>query len=45
MGTWAAEAIVEIIRGAGRRPAERSVDLGFVIRTAAARAPRRVRAR
>jgi DNA-binding LacI/PurR family transcriptional regulator len=33
IATWAAEAIVEIIRGGGRRPTERSVDLGFFIRT------------
>ncbi len=43
MGTWAAEAIVEIIRGAGRRPAVRSVDLGFVIKTRGSTAPRESR--
>ena len=33
IATWAAESIVEIIRGGGKRPTERSVDLGFFIRT------------
>src|SRR5262249_32854766 len=32
MGTWAAEAILEIIRGCGRRPRPHSVDVGFVIK-------------
>jgi len=33
IAAWAAGAIVEIIRGSGKRPVERSVDLGFFIRT------------
>ena len=32
MGTWAAERVLEIIRGSGKRPAERSVDVGFNIK-------------
>ena len=31
MGTWAAEAILDIIRGSGKRPRQMSVDVGFVI--------------
>jgi len=31
MGTWAAEAILEIIRGSGERPELRRVDVGFTI--------------
>jgi LacI family gluconate utilization system Gnt-I transcriptional repressor len=31
MGTWSAETILEIIRGSGRRPAQRSINLGFSI--------------
>ncbi len=32
MGTWAAEAILEIIRGSGSRPADKRIDLGFIIK-------------
>ena len=32
MGTWAAEAVLEIIRGSGQRPPTRSIDLGFSIK-------------
>ncbi len=32
MGTWAAQSVLEIIRGSGRRPAQRSVNLGFSIK-------------
>jgi len=31
MGTWAAETILEIIRGSGQRPSQQSVDVGFSI--------------
>lgn len=31
MGQWAAQSILEIIRGSGERPESRSVDLGFEI--------------
>ena len=31
MGRWAAEAVLEIIRGSGRRPAETKVNVGFSI--------------
>jgi LacI family gluconate utilization system Gnt-I transcriptional repressor len=41
MGTWAAQAILEIIRGSGQRPVQPRVDVGFSIKargsTAAAR--------
>ena len=40
IGAWAAETIVEIIRGSGHRPPQRSVDLGFVIRTRGSSGPR-----
>ncbi|MEO8759012.1 MAG: LacI family DNA-binding transcriptional regulator [Devosia sp.] len=52
MGTWAAEAILELIRGSGKRPKESWVDVGFsikhrgsteMVRTPAA--PRRARAK
>ena len=33
MGTWAAQSILEIIRGSGTRPAQRTVDVGFSIIT------------
>jgi LacI family gluconate utilization system Gnt-I transcriptional repressor len=33
MGTWAAEAILEVIRGTGRRPAQTQVDVGFSIKS------------
>jgi LacI family gluconate utilization system Gnt-I transcriptional repressor len=33
MGTWAAQAILEIIRGSGRRPKQPRVDIGFSIMT------------
>src|SRR3569623_1590627 len=52
MGTWAAQSILEIIRGSGRRPKQTQVDVGFSInargRTAASvrRAPvKKVRAK
>lgn len=32
MGTWAAETILEIIRGSGKRPAQSRVDVGFSIK-------------
>jgi LacI family gluconate utilization system Gnt-I transcriptional repressor len=32
MGTWAAEAILEIIRGAGKRPDQHRIDVGFAIK-------------
>lgn len=32
MGTWAAESILEIIRGSGKRPRQARVDVGFVIK-------------
>lgn len=32
MGTWAAERVLEIIRGSGTRPAQRKVDIGFSIK-------------
>lgn len=32
MGRWAAERVLDIIRGSGRRPAERRVDIGFSIK-------------
>lgn len=31
MGTWAAEAILEIIRGSGKRPKKTQVDVGWII--------------
>jgi LacI family gluconate utilization system Gnt-I transcriptional repressor len=31
IGTWAAQSILEIIRGSGTRPAQRRVDMGFKI--------------
>ncbi len=31
MGTWAAESVIEIIRGSGRRPRLKQVDVGFLI--------------
>ena len=47
MGTWAAEAILEVVRGSGRRPVKTQVDVGFSIlrrgstAVAAAKAARR----
>jgi LacI family transcriptional regulator, gluconate utilization system Gnt-I transcriptional repressor len=32
MGTWAAQSILDIIRGSGKRPAQRQVDVGFTIK-------------
>jgi LacI family gluconate utilization system Gnt-I transcriptional repressor len=32
MGTWAAQSILEVIRGSGRRPDQTSVDVGFSIK-------------
>jgi len=32
MGTWSAQAILEIIRGSGRRPKQTQVDVGFSIK-------------
>ena len=40
MGTWAAQRVLEIIRGDGRRPAERRVDVGFSIKTRGSSAQR-----
>lgn len=47
MGTWAARAILEIIRGGGKRPKPASVDVGFSIkaRGSTAAAPERPKAR
>ncbi len=49
MGTWAAEAILEIIRGSGKRPAKTRVDVGYSIKvrgsTALAVPPARARRR
>lgn len=39
MGKWAAEAILEIIRGSGARPEPRRVDLGFTIMQRGSTAP------
>ena len=33
MGTWAAETVLEIIRGSGKRPKQPRVDIGFSIMT------------
>lgn len=33
MGKWAAESILEVIRGSGRRPRQTKVDMGFVIKS------------
>lgn len=41
MGTWAAGAILEIIRGSGRRPLPASIDVGFSIKARASTATRR----
>ncbi|RYE08125.1 MAG: LacI family DNA-binding transcriptional regulator [Hyphomicrobiales bacterium] len=45
MGRWAAESILEIIRGSGKRPKQTRVDVGFSIKargsTAATRKPAR----
>jgi DNA-binding LacI/PurR family transcriptional regulator len=32
MGTWAAETILELIRGSGRRPRQNRIDVGFSIK-------------
>jgi len=49
MGTWAAETILEIIRGSGKRPRRAKVDVGFSIQargsTAARQTPARRRGR
>jgi LacI family gluconate utilization system Gnt-I transcriptional repressor len=50
MGTWAARAILEIIRGGGRRPKQPTVDVGFSIKSRGSTAsiltkPKRSRAR
>jgi len=52
MGTWAAESILELLRGSGKRPKQTRIDVGFSIKTrgstASARtvaAPRKVRAK
>ncbi len=42
MGTWAAEAILEIIRGSGQRPAQPRVDVGFSIKARGSTAAKRV---
>jgi LacI family gluconate utilization system Gnt-I transcriptional repressor len=33
IGTWAAQSILEIIRGSGRRPKQAQLDVGFSIKT------------
>lgn len=48
MGTWAAKTILEIIRGSGRRPSQKQIDVGWVINergssTAATRAEARTK--
>jgi hypothetical protein len=49
MGTWAAQTILEIIRGSGQRPAQQRVDVGFSIKargsTAVSRAAPHTRVR
>ncbi len=50
MGTWAARAVLEIIRGGGKRPKQASVDIGFSIKTrgstaAIAAKPKRAKAK
>ncbi|MEO7223341.1 MAG: LacI family DNA-binding transcriptional regulator [Devosia sp.] len=50
MGTWSARAILEIIRGGGRRPKQATVDVGFSIKArgstaAVAVKPKRARAK
>jgi LacI family gluconate utilization system Gnt-I transcriptional repressor len=50
MGTWAARAILEIIRGGGKRPKQATVDVGFSIKTRGSTAaiavkPKRARAK
>jgi LacI family gluconate utilization system Gnt-I transcriptional repressor len=40
MGTWAAETIVDLIRGSGRRPKETRVDVGYIIKARGSTAPR-----
>jgi len=40
MGRWAAQSIIEIIRGSGERPEQRRVDVGFTIMTRGSSAPR-----
>jgi LacI family gluconate utilization system Gnt-I transcriptional repressor len=40
MGNWAAKSILEIIRGSGERPEQRSVDIGFSIMARGSSAPR-----
>lgn len=42
MGNWAARSILEIIRGSGERPVQRSVDVGFRIMARGSSAPRPV---
>jgi len=39
MGRWAAQSIIEIIRGSGERPELRSVDVGFTIMARGSSAP------
>ncbi|HVX71178.1 MAG TPA: LacI family DNA-binding transcriptional regulator [Devosia sp.] len=41
MGTWAAEAIIEIIRGTGRRSLQTSIDVGFSIKRRGSTASKR----
>jgi len=40
MGRWAAQSIIEIIRGSGERPEQRRVDVGFTIMARGSSAPR-----
>ncbi|RYG93502.1 MAG: transcriptional regulator, partial [Alphaproteobacteria bacterium] len=39
MGHWAAQSIIEIIRGSGERPEQRRVDVGFTIMARGSSAP------
>ena len=41
MGTWAAEVVLEVIRGSGKRPQQASIDVGFSIQRRGSTAPRR----
>lgn len=41
MGTWAAEVVLEVIRGSGKRPQQASIDVGFSIQRRGSTATRR----
>lgn len=43
MGTWAAEAILEIIRGSGKRPKQTQVDIGWIINERGSSAAKKAR--